>query len=269
MEALIFLTSFTFLFGLALGSFLNVVIYRVPRHESIVFPASHCPKCNRNLKPWENIPVLSYLFLRGKCYGCKAHISIQYPLVELLTGLTFLIVVLQFGFSFKSIVYIVFTAILIILSVIDFHTKLLPDVFTFPGAAAAFLLSLATLHPMVAKIWSISPFQSFMGALAGAGPLALIAWLYFRFAKREGLGCGDIKLMIFVGALLGPAKAALALFLGAFTGTLVGIPSSLAKGGGRYTEIPFGPFLSLAAWIAAIWGDSIIRWYMQFSGIIQ
>ncbi|MBN1355478.1 prepilin peptidase [bacterium] len=254
-----------FVLGLAIGSFLNVVICRVPENRSIIRPSSHCPSCRHQLKAWENIPLLSYAVLRGKCHGCGTRISLQYPLVELATGLMFAAVACRYGFTFSTMVYSVFTAFLIALSVIDYHTKLLPDAITLPGVLFAVFISILSLHPFLRPHWDVHPWRAFLGVVAGAGPLLLIAWVYLRITGREGMGMGDIKLMIFAGALLGPGKAVLSLFLGALTGTLVGIPVSLVKGGTRHTEIPFGPFLSLGAWISAMWGGDLVAWYLRFS----
>ncbi len=258
---------FSFLLGCIVGSFLNVVIYRIPRKESIVFPGSHCPNCGHNLSPWENIPILSFLFLKGSCRNCGVKISLQYPFVELLTGVCFAFVTARFGLTFQTLVYLLFSATLISLSGIDLHTRLLPDAITLPGTILACALSLCTLFPGFREFWPVSPGIAFSGMAAGAGPLILISWLYFKITKREGLGGGDIKLMLFIGALTGPLVAILTIFLGAFIGTLVGIPLTMTKSEGRRFEIPFGPFLSGAAWIAALWGKDIMDWYLRLSGI--
>ncbi len=267
MEFLTFYITFIFFLGLAFGSFLNVVICRVPENKSIISPPSHCPLCKHKLAVWENIPIVSYIILLGKCRECRAHISIQYPLVELFTGISFAIVAWRFQFTVSALVFIIFTAILIALSVIDFKTRLLPDVITLPTGIAAILLSFATLHPAVAPHWGISPLEALAGILAGAGPLALIAFLYYKITGRQGLGMGDIKLMILVGALLGPWNAFLTLFIGAITGTVAGLPTVMFNKEGRNTEIPFGPFLSGGAWIAALWGLDMFNWYMNVSGL--
>lgn len=269
MEFLTFYYIFVFFIGLAFGSFLNVVICRVPENKSIISPPSHCPLCQHKLDIWENIPVVSYIILLGKCRECKAPISIQYPLVELITGIFFTVVAWRFQFTVAALVFILFTAILIALSVIDFKTRLLPDVITLPSAVLAILLSFATLHPAVGPHWGITPLKALGGILAGAGPLAVIAFVYYKITGREGLGMGDIKLMILVGALLGPWNAFLTLFIGAITGTIAGLPTVMFNKEGRMTEIPFGPFLSAGAWIAALWGIDLFNWYMAFSGLSQ
>ncbi|MBN1552050.1 prepilin peptidase [bacterium] len=275
MEFRTFAVVFTSLTGLAVGSFLNVLIYRIPAGKSIVFPGSHCPNCSHAIRYWENIPVLSYVFLKGRCHQCGTKISLQYPFVELLTGVLFGYISLHYISVFESwdmrifniVIYCLFTAVLLALSVIDYHTKLLPDVITLPSALAAGGLSLASLHPWVSAYWAVTPYKAFLGILTGAGPLIIIAWGYLKMTGREGMGMGDIKLMIFVGALLGPLKAGLTIFLGALIGTIVGVPASIAKGRGRHFEIPFGPFLSLGAWIAALWGTNIINWYLEMVGL--
>lgn len=267
MDPTYLIASFFLIFGMLIGSFLNVVIYRVPRNESIIYPSSHCPDCGRSIRAFENIPVLSYLFLRGRCAGCAKPISIQYPLIEFLTGSLFLAVFLRYGLSTKTAVFIPFTAVLIALSAIDYHTKLLPDVITLPSAILASILSLATLIPEFRLFWDITPVKATLGILLGAGPLAAIAWLYFLFTRREGLGIGDIKLMIVVGALLGPSAAFLTIFIGAVSGTLFSLPMLLLRSGNRYQQIPFGPFLSLGAWVSMMWAEPLIRGYLQLSGL--
>ncbi len=267
MEPLILVAVFIFILGLMIGSFLNVVIYRVPRHESIVHPPSHCPGCGRPIRAYQNIPILSWLLLKGRCASCAQPISIQYPLVELITGCLFFAVFLRYGLSFKTAVYLPFTAVLIALSVIDFQTKLLPDVMTLPTAIIASVLSLLTLHPAVHAVWEITPLRATLGILFGAGPLALVAWIYYLMTRREGLGIGDIKLMIATGALLGPAPAFLTIFIGAVTGTVISLPLLFSRSENRYRQIPFGPFLSIGAWIAAMWAEPLIRGYLRLAGI--
>ncbi len=259
--------AFIFTMGLMIGSFLNVVIYRVPRNESIVHPPSHCPGCGRPIRAYQNIPVLSWLLLKGRCASCSQPISIQYPFVELLTGCLFLAVYLRYGLSFKTAVYLPFTAILIALSVIDYQTKLLPDVMTLPTAIIAAMLSMLTLHPAMEAVWEITPLRATLGILFGAGPLALVAWVYYLMTHREGLGIGDIKLMIATGALLGPAPAFLTIFIGAVSGTILSLPLLFSRSENRYRQIPFGPFLAFGAWISAMWADPLIRGYLHLAGI--
>jgi leader peptidase (prepilin peptidase) / N-methyltransferase len=259
-----------FLFGLALGSFLNVVIYRVPRDLSIVRPGSSCPTCGRMIRAWENIPVISYvLILKGRCAGCSNRISLQYPVVEIVTGLLFAAVALRYGPSFKMIVYLVYTAMLIALSVIDIQTKLLPNAIVLPGLLGACLLALGTLYPPFEAYWSISPVDAFLGMLVGGMPLFFLAWGYLKLTGREGMGGGDIKLMFFTGALLGPMNAFLTLFIGSLTGSVIGITYMKLRNTERHVQIPFGPFLSLGAWIAMMWGNDMIQWYLVYMGLMN
>ena len=267
MSGVIIFYIFIFVIGLAVGSFLNVVICRVPAKQSIVYPASRCPKCGHSIKPYENIPVISYLVLCGKCSECKSRISIQYPLVELATGIMFLLTTLRIGLAPQLGVYLPFTAVLICLTVIDFQTQLLPDGITLPSILVASILALLTLHPAGADFWHVSALHAFLGILAGAGPLWLIAEIYYRWKKREGMGGGDIKLMAFAGVFLGPKLVLLALFLGACAGTVIALPVSLIRGGDRYSQIPFGPYLATGIWISALWGEQIVQWYLSIAGL--
>ncbi|MBN1297988.1 prepilin peptidase [bacterium] len=264
----IYIIGCCFLFGLVIGSFLNVVIYRIPRDLSIIRPPSSCPTCHRLIKPWENIPILSYVFiLRGHCAGCGSPISLQYPVVEAFTGILFALVGWRFGGSFQTLVFIAFTAILIVLSVIDLQTRLLPDVIVLPGLLTACLLAVMTLHPKGAACWSTTVSKAFFGMAAGGLPLLLLAWGYLKLTGREGMGGGDIKLMFFIGALLGPGKVLLTLFIGSLVGAVAGSIALKLAHGDRHTQIPFGPFLSGAAWISMMWGDGIIRSYLMFSDL--
>jgi leader peptidase (prepilin peptidase) / N-methyltransferase len=264
----IYVVVCSFCFGLVIGSFLNVVIYRVPRELSIVNPPSSCPLCHRPIRAWENIPLFSYLIvLKGKCAGCGERISLQYPLIELFTGLVFATVAWRFGFSFQMIVYLIFSAMLIALSVIDLKTYLLPDSIVLPGLIAACALAVATLYKPFQIFWPVSPTEAFWGMVAGGIPLLVLAWVYQKLTKREGMGGGDIKLMFFVGALLGPWNAFLTIFIGSLTGSIIGVLYLRLSSMQRHTQIPFGPFLSLGAWITMMWGHELIRGYLQFLGL--
>jgi leader peptidase (prepilin peptidase) / N-methyltransferase len=259
-----------FVFGLVIGSFLNVIIYRIPKKLSIIHPGSSCPLCGRPIRAWENIPLISYFFiLKGRCAGCGKRISIQYPGVELFTALVFSAVAVRYGFSFEMFVYLAFSAVLIALSVIDLQTQLLPNTMVLPGLLIACLLALGTLYPGFQNYWRITPVDAFYGMVTGGLPLFLIAWIYLRCTGREGMGGGDIKLMLFVGALLGPGDAFLTLFLGSLTGSLIGIVYLRLSSARRYTRIPFGPFLSLGAWVAMMWGEQMFQLYLSVMGLSQ
>ena len=228
-----------FIFGACIGSFLNVCIYRIPQSQSIVRPGSVCPRCGKSIPWYENIPLLSYFFLRGKCSNCKATISIRYPLVELITGLVGLLLYRKFGLSFQFFYYFVFLSALITVSFIDLRHRIIPDIISLPGmvlgVAGSFFIP------------SLGPGASFSGLLLGGGILFLVAWGYYLVTKREGMGGGDIKLLALIGAFLGWQAIPLVLFLSALGGAVVGGGFMLFRGADRYTQIPFGPFLSLGA----------------------
>jgi len=236
-------------FGLIVGSFLNVCIYRLPRKEALSFPASHCPKCQTPLRFYDNIPLLSYLLLKGKCRYCQAPIAYQYPLVELLTGLLFMLTLIRFGLSWSSFFYALFLAALIVIIFIDAEHMLIPDKITLPGIGIGFSASLLSLIPLA---WD----QSLLGLLVGGGLLYLAAVL-----SKGGMGGGDIKLAAMMGVLLGWRKVLLAIMAGASLGSIIGIGLILTGRKTRKDYIPFGPFLAWGGMIGLFWGNQIIRWY--------
>jgi leader peptidase (prepilin peptidase)/N-methyltransferase len=253
------------LFGALLGSFFNVLIWRIPRNESVVFPASHCPNCNRVIKPWENIPVLSYLFLGGKCAGCKVKISIIYPIVEIITSALLLVlwVLLVNGQAISLIngvplgVQIAFLILLIPISVIDIRHYIIPDIFTLSFLVLSFGVSFIPS--------GITPQQSLLGILAGGGSLWLLGFIgKVVFKKGDAMGGGDIKMMAAAGALWGPEIALIAIVFGAFLGSLAGLPMILLKKINPDHHIPFGPFLGAGLWISVIAGIKILEAYSQF-----
>lgn len=226
-------------YGLVLGSFLNVVVHRVPRRMSILKPRSHCPNCGSLIRWFDNLPVLSWLLLLGRCRRCKARISVRYPLVELATALLLAGVVARFGVSVSGAAALVFGALLVALALIDLEHLLLPDVLTIPGIAAGLLFSLAggLVHPRDAVIGA---------ALGAALPYGVIV-VYRLVRGVEGMGLGDVKLLAMIGAFLGWQGALLTLCVGACAGAVVGIGLVLAGRGKADTELPFGTFLSAAA----------------------
>lgn len=263
-----YLACCSFIFGLAIGSFLNVVIYRVPRNLSIVRPPSSCPDCGRMIRPWENIPLISYfLLLRGRCAGCGKRISMRYPLIELFTGILFASVALRYGLSLQTLVFCAVSAVLLALSVIDLQTKLLPDCIVLPSLIGACILAVATLYEPIEQLWPVQPTDAFFGMAAGGLPLLAVAWIYMQLTGRDGMGGGDIKLMFFIGALLGPAAVLLTLFIGSLSGSIIGLVYLRLQGRERHTQIPFGPFLAAGAWISLMWGDSIVSAYLQSAGL--
>lgn len=238
-----------FIIGLVVGSFLNVCIYRLPRKESIAFPASHCPMCNVPLRFYDNIPVLSYLFLGGKCRYCKTPISFQYPLVELLTASLFVFTMVRFGLNWSALFYAFYLAALVIVIFIDAEHMIIPDKVTFPGMAVGVLASVFSLIPLS---WN----QSIIGLLVGGGFLYLAAVL-----SKGGMGGGDIKLAAVMGSFMGWQKAFLGILLGSFLGSIVGVALIIAGRKKRKEFIPFGPFLAWGGMVALFWGDTIILWY--------
>lgn len=252
-------------FGLLIGSFFNVLIWRLPRNESIAFPASHCPRCNRKIKPWENIPVISYIFLGGKCAGCKDKISIVYPLIELVTS--GLLVLLWYVFISRQqltvisgiplLFQVIFLILMVPIAVIDYRHYIIPDSITLSFLVAGFAVSFVP--------GGVTPVQSIIGILAGGGSLWLLGFIgSVVFKKGDAMGGGDIKLMAAAGALFGPEIALFSIIFGAFLGSAVGIPMILLRKLRSDHHIPFGPFLGAGLWISVIAGYKIILWYMNF-----
>ena len=248
-----------FCLGLCIGSFLNVCIYRLPLGKSIVIPGSSCPKCGHRLRWWENIPILSFLLLRARCSSCGARISIQYPAVELLTGIFSLMLWYKFGLTASLFVYLCFTASLIVVSVIDLKYQIIPDVISLPGIVLGLLSSF--LLPRLS--WE----DSMLGILTGGGSLYLVAWGYELIAQREGMGGGDIKLLAMIGGFLGWQAIPLVIFLSATLGSVIGLLMILVQKKGRYMAIPYGPFLAIAALIFLFWGPDLNVWYLNRIGI--
>ncbi|MEW6131165.1 MAG: prepilin peptidase [Acidobacteriota bacterium] len=274
------------IFGLLIGSFLNVVIYRVPLRESIVFPGSHCPHCNTPIKAYDNIPVLGYLMLGGKCRSCKAPISPIYPMVELLVGILYFLCFLkvrnQFSYEWQTLQFylhlvanIVFVSVIVPLVFIDLRHKLLPDVITKPALLVMFVLREIAPDPTITSTtretfhltglpdWSVALIGSAIGALVGGGSLWLVREAYYRLRKVEGMGLGDVKMMLFVGAFLGWQLTALTIFLASLLGSIIGVSLIAMRGGNMKMEIPFGVFLGPAALISLFVGQSFLNWYLS------
>jgi len=243
------------LFGLVWGSFLNVVIYRLPRGQSLMWPPSSCPQCRTRIKPYDNIPILSYILLRGRCRSCGLKISLIYPLVEAATPLCFLLLYSRFALSFHFFASCLFVSALIALCFIDLYHQTLPDEITLPGLALALVYSAFRLD--------LNLRQALIGAIAGAGFLLAIYGLYWLLRKKEGLGMGDVTMMLLVGAYLGWLKAFLTLLLGSFAGALVGVFLLSFRKKDLQFSLPFGTFLAPAAFVALIWGDRIISAYLS------
>lgn len=239
---------FFFLYGIVLGSFFNVVGLRVPKKESIVSPPSHCTICNRKLGFLDLIPVFSYLFLKGKCRGCGTRISPIYPIMELVTGILFVLSYAMLGFSGELIIAILFVSLLVIITVSDIAYMLIPNKVLLPFAIV--LIGLRLIIPL--EPW----WDSFLGAIVGFGVLYLIA-----VVSKGGMGGGDIKLFFVIGLVLGTTSTLVTLFLAAFIGSIVGLIVLKRTGQGRKTPIPFGPSIAVAAVISYFWGADFVAWY--------
>ncbi len=276
------------LFGLAIGSFLNVVIYRLPlilerqwraqaaeaegrpaptagEPYNLVVPRSRCPACQAQIRGIHNVPVVSWLALRGRCAACRAPISARYPLVELATGIAFAVVAWHFGFGLPALLGLVFTAYLVGLTGIDVDRQLLPDILTIP------LLWIGLL----ASLWHVAgqdaPPAALRDAVIGAAAGYVFLWVVFQLFRlvtgKEGMGYGDFKLFAAIGAWLGWQMLPLVLTLAAAVGAVVGLAMMAASRLGRGVPIPFGPYLAGAAWIAMLWGPDIVAGYLTFSGL--
>ncbi len=257
--------------GLVVGSFLNVVAHRLPRGESLIAPGSACPHCGHRLRAWENLPVISYLLLGGRCRECGRGIALTYPLTEATTAVLTGVTAAALGPTPSLAPALVFTWWLIALARIDLDLRILPDRLTLPLAGAGFLLSLIglwfpALSPEVGPGMP-GPVDSLLGLAVGYGLLFGAAWAYGRATGREGLGGGDLKLLGAQGAWLGPVAVLLALFLAALLGSVIGGLILLFRGGDRHLAIPFGPFLAAGGWALFLWKAELIRWYFGLSGL--
>lgn len=240
--------------GSLVGSFLNVCISRLPKEESIIWPGSHCPYCKKPIRFYDNIPLVSYVLLMGKCRNCKKPISIQYPLIEGITALSSLFLFMKFGPSLSYLFYFAFVAALIVITVIDLYHQIIPDVISLPGIGVGLIASL--ILPQITFL------NSLFGVLLGGGSLFLVATCYEWLFKREGMGGGDVKLLAMIGAFLGWKAVILTILLSSLIGSITGILVMVVKGKDFKYAIPFGPFLSLGAAISLFYGQNIINWYL-------
>jgi leader peptidase (prepilin peptidase)/N-methyltransferase len=243
------------LLGACIGSFLNVCIYRLPRRESLMWPGSRCTSCQRSLSWYENVPIVSWVTLRGRCRTCRAPVSWMYPAVEAVTALTFLSGYLLYGLTLIAAVRVLFACALIVLFVTDLQHKILPNVITVPGIVVGFVCSLFLPPGWV---------ESLIGIVVGGGSLFAIAETYYRVRGQEGLGMGDVKLLGMIGAFLGWKLVLLTLVFASIAGSLAGgILIASGRGNMKYA-LPFGTFLAVGALVAAIWGTPIVDWYLGF-----
>jgi leader peptidase (prepilin peptidase)/N-methyltransferase len=241
--------------GVCVGSFLNVCIYRLPRGQSLASPPSRCPHCERPLRWYHNIPIVSWVALRGRCAHCQAPISIQYPVIELVTALVWLLIVWMTPVGWLLASRLVLATALIVLFMIDLEHQLLPNVITLPGIVVG--LAFSVVAPP-------RPADALLGALLGGGVLYAIAAAYYLLRKEEGMGMGDVKMLAMVGAFLGWRAVLLTLVLSSFAGAVIGVVMmGLQKGSMRYA-LPFGTFLAVGALIAMLFGEQFIAWYLGF-----
>ncbi len=243
------------IFGLVIGSFLNVCIHRIPLQMSLVSPPSRCPKCGRPVSWFDNIPVLSWILLGGKCRYCERRISAQYPIVELATGLAFLAVTWVTPPGPQLVARLIFVCLLIVLFGIDLEHQLLPNVITLPGIVIGFIFSV-----VAPPGWQ----NALIGVVLGAGVLYAIARVYYMVRREEGLGMGDVKMLAMIGAFLGWQAVLVTLVLSSFAGALVGLGLMAFGRGSMKRALPFGTFLALGAVAAMLVGEPLIAWYAGF-----
>lgn len=242
-------------FGLIIGSFLNVCIYRVPRHLSIVWPASRCPSCGHELSWMENVPVVSYVALGGRCRACRGPISWQYPLVEIVTGGMIVGLYWWYGPTTMFVVRAIFACAMLVLFVIDLQLRILPNTITLPGIGVGFVLS-----SIAGPGW----LDSLIGIAVGGGVLFGLGEAYFRIRGEEGLGMGDVKMLAMVGAFLGWKLALVTLVLSSLVGSVFGVGLMIVRREGLKYALPFGTFLAVAALASAVAGDELLAWYLGF-----
>jgi leader peptidase (prepilin peptidase) / N-methyltransferase len=245
-----------FIFGMCIGSFLNVCIYRLPESKSIADPPrSICPSCKSHIRFYDNMPVLSYIWLKGRCRNCNAPISFRYPLVELMNGIVAVALLFKFGLSVESLVYFVFISSLLVITFIDLDHQIIPDIITLPGIPMGLIASFA--------LPTITLKASALGLLIGGGSLWFVAWAYNLIAHRDGMGGGDIKLLAMMGTIIGWKGVIFTIFASSVIGSCVGITMMLIKNKNMKFAIPFGPFLSIGAIAYVFFGSQIITWYFS------
>lgn len=252
IEGKAFVEIVAFVIGLVFGSFLNVVIARLPRGESVVTPPSRCPRCKKRIRPWDNIPVVSYLMLGGRCRDCKRKIPVRYPVIEFLAGLLLWLLVRQAPHPAVLLPQAVFLLTLLAIAWIDLDTRTIPDVFTIPGVGLGLAASLFGPPGLVASL---------LGAAAGGASLWLVGYAYERATGVPGMGGGDVKLAAMMGAFLGAAGVFGAIFLASLAGSIFGAILIASGKGSRRSAIPFGTFLAPAAMVLLLYGSSLFHWY--------
>lgn len=250
---------FACLFGLALGSFLNVCAYRIPLQKSIVYPPSSCPHCGERIAIYDNIPLISYLLLLGRCRHCRKPISPRYPLVEATTAVLSLALFFKLGPSLDYVFFLLFGASLLVIALIDLQYKIIPDRISLPGIVVGFAFSLLPSSPLS---WS----DSLIGIVAGGGFLLLVGVAYEKLTGREGMGMGDVKMLAMIGAWMGWRSLLFIILLSSLAGSLIGGAALVLSRRGVKARIPFGPFLSLGTFIFLFFGERITRWFFLAGG---
>ena len=264
LDSTVLIAVITFLFGTMVGSFLNVCIARIPNGQSVVRPPSHCPKCKKSIPFYDNIPILSYLVLRGRCRSCGERISPRYLFVEVLMGSLAAALYYQFGLGLAFFVAFIFVAALIVISFIDMDALIIPNEISLPGIVLGFLVSLAGQFVIADPSELIpTPLNSIVGILAGYGFLWTVAWIYERCTGIEGMGGGDMKLLAMFGAFLGWQSIPFTIFFGSLAGSVVGLGVMLATGASRRLRVPFGPFLCLGATLHLFFGRELVAFYFN------
>ncbi|MCL2761126.1 MAG: prepilin peptidase [Desulfuromonadales bacterium] len=251
----LFFYIFAFIFGAVVGSFLNVCIYRIPEKKSIVSPPSACPKCGNYIRWYDNIPVISFLILRGKCRFCKAPVSWRYPLIEALNGILTLLLFVKFGLSITFVAYFILSSALVTISFIDFDHQIIPDEISLSGIVIGFIFSFF--------IPGLGWLNSLLGILIGGGILLAVAYGYQFLTGKDGMGGGDIKLLAMLGAFLGWKAVLFIIFSSSLVGAVVGIIIMIVQKKDRKLAIPFGPYLALGALLYVFFGETVIAWYMS------
>jgi len=261
----LFLHIYMFTLGAVVGSFLNVCISRLPENESLVRPGSKCPSCSTPIRWYDNIPLISFIILGGKCRRCGCSISWQYPAVELLTAVLFVVLMREFTNTIALIVYLVFVCALVVVTFIDLKHYIIPDEISIPGIFIGLALSLLPVRLTDGQMASSSFMDSLIGCIVGGGLLYLTALFSLAVFKKEGMGGGDIKLLGMVGAFLGWKLALMTIVLGSLLGAIVGVTLILLRLKLRTDYIPFGPYLALAAVLSLMYGEQLLWWYLSFA----
>jgi leader peptidase (prepilin peptidase)/N-methyltransferase len=269
-----------FLFGLVIGSFLNVCILRIPADKSIVLPASSCTQCGKAIASYDNIPVLSWLILGGKCRNCRTPISPMYPAVELLTGLLFVACYFAFGLTIDALKWATLSALLVVLTITDLRERILPDVVNLFGFSTGLVFSVFSNSTDGTALWIAhrlfdfpppQPVLSFadavLGAMAGSGLLWVVAEGYFRLRGREGMGLGDVKMMAALGVFLGLKRTLMTVLAGSLLGSVIGIVLIVVSKKDRNYELPFGTFLGAGALLVLFFGTPALQWYQSFMAV--